>query len=275
MLNQFKATLLSVDSSLKYTSVAVFPQENLVEKQLEKREWIQDIYLKTKEYKQAFPYKEEAVNVVFAESWMLLLLLLCIGSLAFVRGFYRKRFSMLFQTLINWKLSKQIIRYEKVYTHPVNLLLLANFVICIPLFFSVAALKVLDIPYSAIKVFLFILAPLLLYLLAKFIGYQFSAWLLKEKEAINEYVFQANLFNKYLGVLFLVLVTLLIYSPIDPVKIIYLGFFILIFFLVFQLIRGVIIGIQRAKNLLFIILYLCTLEILPWLILGKWLNNLH
>ena len=266
---------LSADSSLKYTSVAIFSQENSAKDKLEEKEWIQEIYLKTKEYKQAFPYKEGAVNEVFAESWMLVLLLMCAGSLAFVRGFYRKRFSMLFQTLINWKLSKQIIRYEKVYTHPVNLLLLANFVICIPLFFSVAALKVLDIHHPAINVFLFILIPLLLYILAKFISYQFSAWLLKEKEAINEYVFQANLFNKYLGVLFLVLVTLLIYSPIDPVKITYLGFFILLFFLVFQLIRGVIIGIQRAKNLLFIILYLCTLEILPWLILGKWLNNLH
>lgn len=206
---------------------------------------------------------------------MLILLLFCFGSLAFVRGVFRKRFSMLFQTFINWKLSKQIIRYEKVYTHPVNLLLLLNFILCVPLFFTVSTLKYGHWELSAFRLFLFILIPLLAYLLIKFLLYQFSAWLMDEKEAIDEYIFQTNLFNKYLGVVFLLLASFIIYSAVPYQLIFYLGLSILIFFLAFQLVRGVIIGIQKSKSLHFIILYLCTLEILPWLILGKWLNNLQ
>lgn len=234
-----------------------------------------ELYHVTLRYKKSIPYQRGVLNNSSIDSWILFLLLFSLGSLAFVRGIYRKRFSMLFQTFINWKLSKQIIRYEKVYTHPVNLLLLLNFIICVPLFFAIASLKEYNLHIPSFRLFISILIPLILYLLAKFFSYQFSAWLLKEKEAIDEYVFQTNLFNKYVGVLFLILSILLIYSPISSTILFNIGLLTLLFFLVFQLIRGVIIGIQRAKSLHLIILYLCTLEILPWLVLGKWLNNLQ
>lgn len=272
-----KTKSLSADSTHTPNnfSLEVFRYDGLYTKPYDQEAWLKDIYKVSKVYKESVPYQAGIAKQTFVQSWMLILLLFGFGSLAFVRAVYRKRFSMLFQAFVNWKISKQIIRYEKVYTHPVNLLLMLNFVISIPLFLSVYYVKSNQPEQETLQLFVLFLIPLLAYLLIKLMAYQFTAWLLEEKEAMEEYVFQTNLFNKYLGVVYLFLASLLIYSPIRVEYLYYSALIILLFFLVFQLIRGALIGVQQKKNLFLIIVYLCTLEILPWLVFGKWVNNLH
>ncbi|MBL4708317.1 MAG: DUF4271 domain-containing protein [Flavobacteriales bacterium] len=206
------------------------------------------------------------------ETWMIFVLLFGYLCLAFSRAMHRKRFSMLFKTLINWKLSKQIIRYEKVYTHPVNVLMIVNFVLCFPFFFSLARNWTTEINEPVIWTYILFIIPLLGYFLIKIVIYKFSGWLFDKKDVIEEYVFQTNLFNKYLGLAFLILTTLLLFAPIDPVILSYIGFTTLLLGLIFQITRGVMIGLENGVGLFFIIAYLCTLEITPWLILGKWIK---
>ncbi len=235
--------------------------------------WVKDVCLAHATYAQHNLYKKGNINRPFSQPWMLFVLLFGFFCIAFTRSAYRKRFTMLFQTLLNWKLSKHIIRYEKVYTHPVNILLTLNFILCIPLFFGISRKWHLSLNEGIEVSFFMILLPLLSYLVIKLLSYKFSGWLFNMQEPIEEYIFQANLFNKYLGVAYLILTTLLIYSTI-PFHILFnTGVTILILLLVFQLIRGVIIGLQSGNALFFIILYLCTLEILPWMILGKWIKS--
>ncbi len=253
----------------------VFSYDGLYSQPYGKEEWLKDLYQSTKSYKESIPYQAGVAKQGQVQSWMLALLLFGFGSLAFVRAVYRKRYSMLFQAFVNWKISKQIIRYEKVYTHPVNLLLMLNFILIVPLFLSTYYFKTHQPEQGTFELFVLFLIPLLAYLLIKLIAYQFTAWLLEEKEAVAEYIFQTNLFNKYLGVVYLILTSLLIYSPIRIEFLFHSALIILLFFLVFQLIRGALIGFQQNKSLFLIIVYLCTLEILPWLVLGKWVNNLQ
>ena len=143
-------------------------------------------------------------------------------------------------------------------------------VVLVPLFFCFF----LQAKAGGTYLFHFIITflPLILYLFTKLLLYKFSAWLFGEEEALEEYLFQTTLFNKYLGVVYLILTTLLIYSSVKIEVLYYSGLIMLALFLLFQLVRGFIIGIERGSNLLFIILYLCTLEITPWLILGKWIK---
>lgn len=113
---------------------------------------------------------------------------------------------------------------------------------------------------------------LLIYFLAKLLVYRFSAWLFQEGELINQYVFQLNLYSKFMGVLLLVLWILLIYSPISASVLFRIGLFLLLLFLTLQTLRAFVIGRSEGKSLLLIILYLCALEILPWLLIFKSLN---
>lgn len=194
-------------------------------------------------------------------------------SIAYVSAFHRKRFKMLTQTAVNWKLSKQIIRYEKVYSHPVNIALNLNFLISVSLFFGLSYYYLIPQVFSFNAHFFVFLLGIIIYLMSKLFLYKFTAWLWKREEVMEEYIFQTNLFNKYLGVIYLLLTALLLYSNINSEVLINTGFVFLFLLLCIQLIRGVIIGKQSDGNLLLIILYLCTLEILPWLFIGKWIDN--
>ena len=257
--------------SLHHTAVKPFNGQYTTSYSL--KSWANDVYSINVEYHKQNGLKKGIDRIEMSSPWMLLILLFGFLSIAFSRSAYQKRFNMLFQTLFNWKLSKQIIRYEKVYTHPVNLLLTINFTLCVPLFFGIIRSWHLNELDSLGFSFALVLIPLLIYLILKLAIYKFSGWLFLEKEAIEEYIFQTNLFNKYLGVFYLILTSLLIYSPV-PFGILYtIGTSTLFLFVLFQIVRGFLIGIQSGNNLFFIILYLCTLEILPWLIMGKWIKN--
>lgn len=213
------------------------------------------------------------LNSQRVETWMVFVLLIGYLCLAFSRAMHRKRFSMLFKTLVNWKLSKQIIRYEKVYTHPVNILMTINFIFCFPFFFSLVRSWMLGMDDLVLWSYVLFTIPLLSYFLVKVVIYRLSGWLFDKKDVMEEYVFQTNLFNKYLGLGFLVLTTLLLFAPISSLILYYTGLLILLLALAFQIIRGIMIGLENGVGLFFIIVYLCTLEITPWLILGKWINN--
>jgi len=252
----------------------ITPYNGTYKQHYSKEEWVEDVVAYNVYYNSKIHYKQGVLKHSTAESWMLLILIFGFTSLAYVRTLHRKRFNMLVQTFANWKVSKQIIRYEKVYAHPVNILLSINFILCFPLFFCLWAREILDIEYNLTQLYFSILGPLLIYIILKLLVYKSSGWILKLNETIEEYVFQANLFNKYLGVVYLILICFMLYSPISMIFLAQLGFVILVLFLSFQLIRGVIIGIENGINLYLIFIYLCTLEILPWLVLGKWVKNL-
>lgn len=249
----------------------VTPYKELSQEVMTYQDWTAIVVERSIEFGKSQAFQKGLSRQTEAQPWMLSLILFGFVSVAFSRSIYRKRFNMLFASFLNWKLSKQIIRYENIYFHPVNLLMTFNFLFCIPLFFSFFLQAKAGGNYFFHFGATFI--PLIIYLLAKWFLYKLSAWLFREEEAIEEYLFQTALFNKYLGVVYLILTTLLLYSSVK-IEILYqFGIATLILFLLFQIVRGVIIGIERDNHLLFIILYLCTLEILPWLIMGKWINN--
>lgn len=261
-------------STIPNAPVGVIAFDGSYEDIYSKEEWVQDVVAYNAYYNSTISYKKGTPIESHASGWILLILLVGFSSLAYVRTLHRKRFTMLIQTFINWKVAKQIIRYEKVYTHPVNLLLNLNFILCFPLFFAFWLNELSDINISLPKLYFSILIPFLIYQLCKLAIYKSSGWLFGEQETIEEYIFQTNLFNKYLGIVYLVLLTFLIYSPISSSFLAQLGIIILLLFLFFQLVRGLLIGREHGKQLYLIILYLCTLEILPWLIIGKWVKNL-
>ena len=238
---------------------------------LDLKEWSAEL-LKTEIKKEEKHFRKGDDHQINYGWGFLLLSILGVSFLAVVIAFYRRRFSLLVNVLFNWKLSKQIIRYEKVHSHPVNVLLMITFLIFFPFFYSLSLSQIqseLEFSYL-LKVFsLFILA----YFLGKFLLYQFSSWLFEEKDLFNQYVFQLNLYTKLMGVLLLILWVFLVYSPISAGILFNLSLIFLLIFLGLQTFRGLVIGRSEGKPLLLIILYLCTLEILPWFLIYKSLEN--
>lgn len=259
------------DSSIQ--SKMITPYDSHAVKEISIRDFGQEVSKTLIHQHQNTPYKKGNEFTPFAQPWMLIILLIGFSCIAYVKAAHNKRFLMLARTLINWKVAKQIIRFEKVYSHPVNLILNFVFLIATPLFFSLSYVIKINSEVNYFNLFSLILLPILVYLIGKLIVYKYSAWLFSEQEAIEEYVFQANLFNKLLGIIFLILSTFILYSTFSENTFITVGLIATLILSSIQLIRGAIIGIEYNKNLFMIILYLCTLEILPWLVLIKLVNN--
>ncbi len=197
-----------------------------------------------------------------------LIIIFCVSAFALVTSFYNKRFKLLLNTFFNWKLAKQIIRYEKVHSHPVNLTMLFIFAVSTPIFFC-KSLIILFPQWEFFELFSYVMLILIVYFLLKYLLYQFSAWLFEEKELVEQYIFQGNLYSKFVGLVYLGLLILHLYSPFSDILLLKIGLIVLLIFLLLQLSRGIIIGLAEKRNLLVIILYLCTLEILPWLLMYK------
>jgi hypothetical protein len=236
------------------------------------QEWTVDLIPYAKHHFNTIPY-QEGIDISSSPLWISLIVFLCFAAIAYVRSYHRKRFNLLQRTLFNWKTAKQIIRYEKVYTHPVNLILIGVFVIATPSFFSFSLSGVLPSEKTNVGLIFWIGLPLAIYLVSKLLLHKFFAWLFKAEEPMEEYIFQASLFNKLFGILNLVLLTFLLYSNINSITLIQLSLAALFMFLGVQIIRGLLIGVQKGISILLIILYLCTLEILPWLMIGKMIEN--
>ena len=138
--------------------------------------------------------------------------------------------------------------------------------------------------YQAIPLFDFhsSLPPWLLYLslLAFFYGFwliksfivQALSWLFSTDEYSRDILFNMYLYNLFTGIVLLPLVSLMAYTNRDLFFYITLGFIGLIY--VIRFLRLGIIGIGFNKFSVFhLILYLCTLEILPLIVLAKILSR--
>lgn len=268
----------AIDSTSKNTNPftfekpsPLFNQDSIVGKNhLDKGELLSSIIEKTENYGESKHYKS-AIHQQAKSDWILGFVLLAFSILAFIKAFQPKRVNLLISTLTNWKIGKQIIRYEKVHSHPVNIGLSIVFISASSLFIALCLKEFVLSEFGLIQLWLSIILMVSLYSLFKILIYKASAVLLVENELFNEYSFHTLLFSKLTGVICLVGIAVFEYSllPKKETAIIICSISAVLF--LFQLVRGVQIGQQKTQNLLSIILYLCTLEILPLVILSKWI----
>jgi hypothetical protein len=96
-----------------------------------------------------------------------------------------------------------------------------------------------------------------------------------ETEAFNEYLITVYQSYRFTSVLLFVIVVFLAYSVIFPPDIYFVsGAIVLIIFYLYRVTRLFLIFIKRNISILYLILYLCALEILPVLILLKYFTGL-
>lgn len=118
--------------------------------------------------------------------------------------------------------------------------------------------------------FLLILSIVASILLIRLILYYTVAYIFEWIPAISQQVHSIYLINKNIGLILFPLVFTAIYtSPVVSRVIIYTGMGLIVVASVFKLIRGFQIIIRNGILLYYAILYLCTLELLPWVLGSK------
>ena len=204
-------------------------------------------------------------NISYNQDAFFILVLLSFLLIALIKGMYWKHAKLFFMGVFAQRYANQYLREENAFTERVNfltfLLMAINSTLIITKFQAV-----IDLPTIVSVFFLVLLFFLLKLILIKLLGFFF-----KVKDLAKLAIFFSLLFDKTLGFVLFPLVVVIYFFSIDissTMLMISLGLFMILFILkLFWLWK---IGTNSfGLPLVYIFLYLCSIEIFPLLLLVK------
>ena len=212
-------------------------------------------------------YEKTPVNT----DWLAVLLFVTIAIFATIRYSYINYIKHLFTSLLNYPTS---VRLWQESNYPASHAAYRLDVIFY-LSFSVFVFQtfgVLGIAGStnSILFYLLIAAGVFLYFYGKRLLYQLVGTLFETRNETGEFLFNMSNFQRTLGIVLIPLIALGSFSPFENPKIIvFAGIVVVIAFQLVLMQRGVIILLRKQFSILYLFLYLCTLEFLPLLLIYK------
>ncbi len=206
--------------------------------------------------------------------WALALFIGGIGVIAWKRINFPRKFRLMFSTFISNRLVRQAMREESFLSHSSSWALLFLFVLSSGMIlFQMHHHGMVCLDFSGhhgILLYLELCGMVLGIYILKVLGVICMQFILTEESVLPEYLFNVLLFNKVLAFIFLPLSIAIAYMhPVITEALIWAGISVFGAFWFYRLIRGLITGVGARVSFLYLILYLCTFEILPLIALSK------
>ncbi len=209
---------------------------------------------------------------IISNEWITILIVLCISILAFTKAAFSNRFNDFLWVIGNSKYLKIYSRDQK-FIDQFDTFLFLNFIISLSLFFFILYNTFFESIAFDILFFLKLLIGIGAIILIKILLERLIGSLFEIDSLIDSYVFQKTNYKNYIGLVLLPINILLVFA-IQPSKTII--YFVIGLLLIINLVGFVSSFKTHQKlvlnNLFYFILYLCALEIAPYIILYKILN---
>ncbi|MGB0423554.1 MAG: DUF4271 domain-containing protein [Flavobacteriales bacterium] len=208
------------------------------------------------------------------EVWMILLLCASLILYAFVRVNYQSYFLLLKNGVINYRLALQDIRESPVLSRR-GLVYMIPFAL---IFWALASWGLIQSNTSVQEHSLSLIKDIFIVVagcyVMKIICIRMVEGLLGAEYGLEEYLFNIIYFLELGSVLGFPLLILGLYGPIEFAQPIFISLGIVaVITYVWRVLRGIVSAFRYNAPLQYIILYLCTLEILPLLVLSKLILN--
>lgn len=206
-------------------------------------------------------------------NWFLIVLLIVLAVFAYLRTAYPKKLAAYYEAFINNVKAEQLLRDEQnVNTLPSILLLLTSIASISTLYYALIRsfnLSLFNLNGFSLFIVLFILV--LVYMSIKSIVIQVTGYLFKLHDELNFYLFTQVLFNYFTGLVLIPLSTIYFYGNQNlKIPALYVALSLLFLLFSYRILNIIIKGIQTQHvSGVYIILYICTFEISPILIVGK------
>ncbi|KPK85829.1 MAG: hypothetical protein AMS27_06470 [Bacteroides sp. SM23_62_1] len=208
--------------------------------------------------------------------WLMGIIIVSLIVLAWLKLFYHKFINNTAISLWNFQLSKKEFRDQNIFSRRVAFILNLNYIIIGGLFIYLVFSYFRINPYNLgpFPLYLFSAGLLLIILLINQILLLLAGFIFNQQENFMEYLHQILLIYKNIGIFFIPVVlciayiqdNLRIYLIISGIALFLLGY-------LFRFVKGIQIIIKKDVLLLYLILYLCTLEILPVVIYCKFFSS--
>jgi hypothetical protein len=207
----------------------------------------------------------------FEGDWLTGILFLAFVLLVNVRAGFSKYISSLFQSLVNYPTSFRLFR-EKNYSmlHGAFRLEALFYIV-----FSIFIFQVMVLVSSNKSLFTFsfygiTLGAVISYFLIKKLAYLALGSIFTDASGTREFLFNMDNFNRGAGIVLFPVVALIAYFPTeDPMIAVFLGVLTTLVFYIMLLKRGISILLKKQFPIFYLFLYLCTLEILPLVLIYK------
>lgn len=204
--------------------------------------------------------------------WFFPIVLLVLAVFASLRIFYNKYFSQMMVAFINNNLTNQIVRDENILVQRASVYLSIVFNLIAALFLYLISIYYgwelggIGMGFSRFLFFAIIVSAA--YTL-KFLILKICGWLFNLDREMATYIFNTFLINNILGITLLPFVCLIAYNQLLSTSwLILISLILAGLAFSYRLFRGVLVGLSMPSfSLLYLFLYLCTLEIAPMLIL--------
>jgi hypothetical protein len=202
--------------------------------------------------------------------WPFWVLLILLSLFALIRISYNNKFKNLSSAFVNSRYMKQMLREELVLTHPFSLFLTIQYAVTTGfLLYSWMMVRSFHfLPVDGWRLFLFISGAILLFMVVKTILTVLIQFLIGADGGQTENRYNFLLFSQLSGVILLPFAVLTQYGPaalLEPA--IYGGAFIVAGVYVYRLFRSFSVGLSSGSTAFHLFLYLCTLEIIPLIVL--------
>ena len=199
--------------------------------------------------------------------WFTILFVLCLAVLAFAKYSFSSRFSDFFMVIGNSRYLKVYARDQK-FVDLFDALLFINLIISLSIFGFITYGALVEPVTFDLSLFLKVILSIGTIILIKVLVERLVGSLFEIDQLIDDYLFQKTDYKNYMGLLLLPINILLVYT-LEPSKTL---IFIIIGLLFIVNMVGFLTTVKTYQksilnNLFYFILYLCALEIGPYLIL--------
>jgi hypothetical protein len=194
--------------------------------------------------------------------------------IGWINIFHRKRLVQLLNAFFITRIINQLIREENSLLQRVFTAVSILFVLVLTIF-SYQAAMFYKISFFSINqqflLFIFCILAVSIIYFSKFVIISLVSYLFDAEKLTRNYFYNTFLINNFVGLILLPIILLIAYNRLIPADLlIKAGAFIFIASFIYRITRGVVIAIADGTYSVFhILLYLCTLEILPILFLIK------
>jgi hypothetical protein len=201
-----------------------------------------------------------------------LVLFVSFGAFVWLYVSNQKKLGLLIKGFYAFRYGGQLSRDEYSVSNRVGFLLSVLFLFTIALFTGqVIEYYGLEISWSRSSMYIALVVCMILMYLVKYLMIRLSGFIFKVGKEAQDYSSAMFVFINILGLFMLpVVICLEFVKQINPLVFISTGFLFILGFLCMRLLRGLVIGISSNRvSKFYLFLYLCTLEIVPFVILVK------
>ena len=202
--------------------------------------------------------------------WLIGVLVLSIILFATVRLIFNKYLSQLIQSTTSYSTFTRLFRERYFNLFHASFRLDVIFSLVMSLFFyQVLNNFKVDLGFSkSYSVYLICFLIVTGYFIAKKLIYYILGVLTESTSEVHEYLFSITVFNRVLGLFLLPVTATIAFVPLTKVEPVMVGGLVIVaIFYLMSLIRGGKIFLKKHFSISYLILYLCTLEFLPLLLI--------